>query len=148
MDEILTRIWENLGGRIGGPLKFRLLIQPLMVGFLAIRAGIQDARAGRPAYFWAMLSDSQHRSDLLREGWKAVAKVFTIAFLIDVIYQLIVERWVYPLESLVVAIVLAIVPYLLMRGPVTRIVRATAHAAHTSDTVGRVESDTHPRGFQ
>jgi hypothetical protein len=124
MDEILARIWENLGGRIGGPLKFRLLLQPLVVSVLAIRAGIQDARAGRPAYFWAVLSDSQYRSEALREGWKAVAQVFTLAIVMDVVYQLIVERWVYPLESLIVAVVLAIIPYLLLRGPVTRIVRA------------------------
>jgi hypothetical protein len=124
MDEILTRIWENLGGRIGGPLKFRLLLQPLVVSVLAIRAGIQDARAGRPAYFWTVLSDSRSRSSLLREGWKSIVKVFTLAFVIDVVYQLIVERWVYPLESLIVAVVLAIIPYLLLRGPVTRIARA------------------------
>lgn len=124
MDELLARIWENLGGRIGGPLTFRLLIQPLVAGSLAIRAGIQDARAGRPAYFWAILSDSPHRSNLLREGWKAVAKVFTVALVMDVVYQLIVERWVYPLESLIVASVLSFVPYLLLRGPVARIARA------------------------
>ena len=49
MDEILARIWENLGGRIGGPMKLRLLMQPLMVSVFAICAGIQDARADRPA---------------------------------------------------------------------------------------------------
>jgi hypothetical protein len=32
-----------------------------------------------------------------------------------------VARWVYPLESLIVAFVLACVPYLLLRGPVNRI---------------------------
>ncbi len=124
MDEILARIWENLGGRVGGPLTFRLLLQPLVAASLAIRAGIQDARAGRPAYFWAIVTEPQHRSDLLREGWKAVAKVFVLALVIDVVYQLIVERWVYPGESLIVAILLAFVPYLLLRGPVARIARA------------------------
>lgn len=125
MDEILARIWENLGGRLGGPMKLRLLIQPLMVSVFAIRAGIKDARAGRPPFFWTVLSDPQSRSGLLRDGWKDIAKVFTIAFAIDVIYQLIVERWVYILESLIVAIVLAIIPYLILRGPVTRITRVT-----------------------
>jgi len=36
---------------------------------------------------------------------------------------LIVERWVYPLEVVIVAIILAIIPYLLLRGPVNRIAR-------------------------
>ena len=57
MDDVLARFWENLGGRVGGPLTFRLIIQPLVVSVLAIRAGIQDARAGRPAYGWAVLTD-------------------------------------------------------------------------------------------
>jgi hypothetical protein len=58
---------------------------------------------------------------LLRSGWKSVAKVFTMAVVLDVVYQLIVARWVYPLESVIVAFVLACVPYLLLRGPVNRI---------------------------
>jgi hypothetical protein len=124
MDEILARVWENLGGRIGGPMKFRLLLQPLMVSIFAIRAGLQDARAGRPAFFWSVLSDTQERSALLRDGWKDIAKIFTMAVVIDVAYQVIVERWVYPLETLIVAIVLAVLPYLLLRGPVARIARA------------------------
>jgi hypothetical protein len=41
----------------------------------------------------------------------------------DVIYQWIVARWIYPLEVVVVAILLAVVPYLLIRGPVNRIAR-------------------------
>lgn len=123
MDEVLTRIWENLGGRVGGPLTFRLILQPLVAAVLAIRAGIEDARTGRPAYFWAVVTDPRHRSDLLREGWKAVAKVFVLAIVIDVVYQLIVERWIYPGEALIVAILLALVPYLLLRGPVARIIR-------------------------
>jgi hypothetical protein len=157
MDEILARIWENLGGRIGGPMKFRLLLQPLMVSFFAIRSGIKDARAGRPPFFWTVLSDPQSRADLLRDGWKDIAKVFTMAFAVDVIYQLIVERWVYLLESLIVAIVLAIIPYLILRGPVTRIARATmqtspqtagnlkdvpaARDTPVSKTAGYIESD-------
>jgi hypothetical protein len=124
MDDILARIWENLGGRIGGPMKFRLVLQPLMVSVFAIRAGINDARAGHPPFFWTVLSDPQSRSRLLRDGWKDIAKIFAMAIGIDVIYQLIVERWVYPTESLIVAILLAIIPYLILRGPVTRIVRA------------------------
>jgi hypothetical protein len=41
----------------------------------------------------------------------------------DIIYQWIVQRWIYPGEVVIVAILLAMVPYLLIRGPVTRIAR-------------------------
>jgi hypothetical protein len=123
MDEGLARIWENLGGRIDGPLSFRLLLQPVVAAVLAIRAGLHDARAGRPPYFWAILTSPDDRRALLREGWKAVAQIFVLAVVMDTVYQLIVFRWVYPVELLLVAFLLACVPYLLIRGPVNRIAR-------------------------
>jgi len=48
-----------------------------------------------------------------------------VAVLMDLVYEWIVGRWFYPLETLIVAVVLAIVPYLVIRGPVNRIARAT-----------------------
>jgi hypothetical protein len=48
--------------------------------------------------------------------------VFILAMVLDVVYQLIEHRWtVYPGEAVLVAIILAIVPYLLLRGPINRI---------------------------
>ena len=60
---------------------------------------------------------------MAKNGWKSVGKVFILAIVLDVVYQLIEHRWtVYPGEAVLVAIILAIVPYLLIRGPVNRIV--------------------------
>jgi membrane-bound lytic murein transglycosylase MltF len=129
VDDLLARFWEHLGGRVGGPLTFRLILQPLVAAVLAVRAGILDARASRPAYFWTILTSPADRRDLLREGWKAIARVFTFAVAIDVVYQLIVFRWVYPLELLIVAFLLACVPYILIRGPANRIASAARRAA-------------------
>jgi hypothetical protein len=123
MEEVIARLAANLHDRVGGPMSLRLFLQPAMATFFAIRGGLQDARTGRPAYFWAILTDPTHRKDLLREGWKAVAKVFVMAIVIDAIYQVIQLRWFYPGEALLVAIVLAIVPYVLVRGPGGRIAR-------------------------
>jgi hypothetical protein len=109
--------------RVGGPMTFRIILQPLMAAFLAVRAGIKDAREGQPAYFWTILTNPSQRADLLRQGWKAVGRVFILAVIMDVIYQFIVLRWLYPGELLLVAILLAVVPYLLIRGPVNRLVR-------------------------
>jgi hypothetical protein len=125
MEELLTRIWDNLIGRADGPLTLRLLLQPAMAIFFATRAGLRDARQGRPPYFWALLSNPEHRRDMLREGWRDVGKVFVIAIVLDVIYQLLVLRWIYPGETLIVAAVLALIPYLLIRGLITRIARLT-----------------------
>lgn len=123
MEDLLTRIFENLIGRVSGPMKFRLILQPLMATIFAIRGGLKDAKGGRPAYFWALFTDSAHRQDLLRDGWKSVGRVFILAIIIDVVYQFIVFRWVYPVEALLVAAILAFIPYLLIRGPANRIAR-------------------------
>ena len=124
MEEVLARIWENLGGRVGGPMSLRLLLQPAIATLLAIRGGLADAKAGKPPYLWSVLTNADKRPALLRQGWKSLAKVFTMAVVLDLVYQLIVERWIYPVESLIVAFVLACVPYLLVRGPVNRIASA------------------------
>ncbi len=123
MEEILNRIFENLIDRVSGPMKFRLILQPLMAIIFAVRSGLKDAKEGKPAYFWALFTDLDNRRDMLRDGWKSVGKIFVIAIIIDMVYQFIVLRWFYPLESLVVAAILAFIPYLLIRGPVNRIAR-------------------------
>ncbi len=123
MDEILKRVWENLIGRSTGPINLRLIIQPTVATIIAIRAGVKDAREGQPAFLWAALSNPGYRPELLRQGWKDVGKVFILAMVLDSIYQLIVHRGVYVLELLITATVLAIIPYVLVRGPVNRIAR-------------------------
>jgi hypothetical protein len=126
MDELFARIWFDMAGRVTGPMSFRLLLQPTVAAILAIRAGLKDAREGHPLYGWSILTDPAHRVEFLREGWKAVAKVFCLALVLDVIYQVIAIGWVYPVEALVVAFLLAFVPYLLIRGPVNRLFRSRA----------------------
>ena len=104
-------------------MKLRFILQPVMAAMFGIRAGLRDAREGKAAYFWAIVSSPAHRLELLHEGWKAVIKVFVIALVMDVIYQYLVFRWFYPGEALVVAFTLAFIPYFLIRGPVNRIAR-------------------------
>jgi len=123
MEEIWMRIVENLSDRVSGPMKFRLLLQPAMAAFFAVRSGLLDARMGKPPYFWSLVTDPAHRTDMLKDGWKSVGKVFLIALALDVIYQIIVLKFVYPGEAIFVAFVLAILPYLILRGLVTRIAR-------------------------
>jgi hypothetical protein len=123
MEEMLTRFWENLMSRVGGPMTFRLILQPIMAAIFAVRSGLKDTKEGKPAYFWALFTDSVNRRDMLRDGWKSVGKVFFFAIIIDLVYQWIVLRWFYPGEALLVAAILAFIPYLVIRGPVNRIAR-------------------------
>ena len=121
MDDFWMRVAEHMMDRVSGPMKFRLLLQPVMAVIFAIISGLKDARAGKPPYFWALLTNPDHREEMLKDGWKSVGKVFVLALVLDVIYQFIVQRFVYPFEALLVAFTLAILPYLLLRGLTTRI---------------------------
>jgi hypothetical protein len=127
MDEVLTRIWEMLIGREHGPLAFRLIIQPTVAALFAIRAGLRDAQAGRPAYGWAFLTRSGDRLERLRAGWNDVARLFAAAVIIDLIYEIYVFRWIYPGQALIVAATLAFPSYVLIRGLANRIARPWTH---------------------
>ncbi len=63
------------------------------------------------------------RRTLVREWVASTSKIFLIAVAIDLIYQVVVFKAFYPIESLVIAFVLAMIPYALIRGPVNRITR-------------------------
>ena len=122
--EFFGKVWEMLIAQGHGPMHARLIMQPLVAAIFAFRYGISDARAGRPPYFfWAIFTDPVRRPQLLREARQHVGKVFLAAITLDFIYQFIVYRWIYPTQALITAVVLAFVPYLLLRGPVTRITR-------------------------
>jgi hypothetical protein len=109
-------------------MNLRLIIQPTVATVLAVRAGLRDAHQNRPAFLWAVLRSPAHRRELLRQGWKDLGKVFVVAVILDMIYQLIVHRGVYLLELLITAVTLAIVPYVLLRGPISRIVGMVINA--------------------
>jgi uncharacterized membrane protein YidH (DUF202 family) len=121
LGETYARIVDNMTERIGGPMRFRMYMQPAMAALCGILGGLKDAKAGRPPYFWAMFTREGYRTEMIRDGWKSIGKVFILAIVLDIIYQLIVERWIYPLETLIVAFVLAIVPYVVLRGLVRRV---------------------------
>ena len=120
---VLERILENLIARLDGPLHFRFVFQPLMATILGVIDGVKDARAGKPAYFWAVLFTHKSRGELVKKGWRSVGKIFILAIILDSIYQMEVHSTIYAGELLIVAFTLAIVPYLIVRGPVNRIVR-------------------------
>jgi hypothetical protein len=65
MNDIFSRIWENLNARLTGPMNLRFIIQPTVATILAIRAGLRDAHQNRPAFLWAVLWNPAHRRELL-----------------------------------------------------------------------------------
>ncbi len=127
MLDIWLRIWDDITSGRHAPLGFRFILQPAVAAFFAIRAGMQDARSGRPLYMWALMRDPAQRKNLLREGWHHIGKVFIFAIVMDGVYQFISVRWFYPGEAVMVAAVLAVVPYLVFRSLVNAVLRRRPH---------------------
>jgi hypothetical protein len=117
----LQRIWQNILARPGGPMTFRFILQPAMAALAALHDGIKDARTGRSPYFWTLLTGRANRRDRLYEGLISTARIILLGLVMDAIYQVIVLKTFYPVESVIVALVLAFVPYLILRGPIARI---------------------------
>ena len=106
-------------------MDIRLVLQPAMATVLAIRAGLHDARSNRPPFLWTLVTDRGERRALLRSGWRDVGRVFVLAWLVDAVYQIVFLQAFRPLQGLLVAVVLAFVPYGVVRGLTTRLVRRT-----------------------
>ena len=121
--DVLLRIYHQILGRATGPLNFRLVVMPTVVTVMAVRAHLREVREGRPTELWAFFRDPVERRRLFRSGLKDFGRVFLVAVVLDTTYQLLVFRWVYPGEVLFTAVVCAVVPYFLVRGPITRILR-------------------------
>jgi hypothetical protein len=121
--EVLNRFFGSFLPRLDGPLHFRFIVQPLMAIIFAVIDGIKDAKMGRAPYFWDIVKKPDQRRELMKLGWKRFGKIFILAVVLDVIYQIKVYHWWYPGETLAVAILLAVVPYVVLRGPINRIVR-------------------------
>ena len=117
----IIRAIENFLGRLDGPLHFRFIFQPLTAVIFAIRDGRRDAREGRAPF--RLFTEPGQRREVLLSSLKSVGKIFVIALILDAIYQLRVLSWFYPGEALLVALILAAVPYFLLRGPVNFLTR-------------------------
>ena len=130
---VLERIWQNLFDRPGGQMTFRFFLQPIMATVAALHDGLRDARSGRSPYFWAILTNPAERGGRLREGLISTARILLLGLCMDLIYQLLEFGTFYPSEAVIISILLAFVPYLLLRGPIARVARWRRDRAHAKD---------------
>jgi len=119
----LGRIWRNIVARPGGPMTFRFVLQPAMAAIAAWRDGVADARLGRTPYLSAILLGVEARGGRLWEGIVSTARILILGVVMDVVYQLVFLSEFFPGEAAVIAVLLAFVPYVLLRGPIGRIAR-------------------------
>ena len=132
--DMIVRGWENFLARPSGNLNLRFILQPAVASVLALRAGVEDARQGRPAYLWAAITSAQYRWQLIHGGWKDMRTPFLVAALLDAIYQVITHEGIFLLELIFTATVLALMPYFILRGPLNLVARQfIARGAATSD---------------
>jgi hypothetical protein len=135
--EINQRMWRDFLDRPGGPMSFRFYLQPIMAIIAAIHDGINDARAGRTPYMQKLIANPGHLSETLSEALHATARIVLLALGMDAIYQVTVLDTFYPGEMVMVALLLAVVPYILARGPIALIARRWLAPSKSSPTTGR-----------
>jgi hypothetical protein len=128
LEDIAQRMWSNLISRPSGQFGLRFLIQPAVAAVLAIRDGLKDASTGHSPYFWAIVTRLVKRRQRVREGFAATWKVIVMAVLIDAVYQVIELETFHPGEATIVAVLVAIIPYPLIRGPTARVAGQVAHS--------------------
>jgi phosphate/sulfate permease len=117
------RFWSEILERPGGPMTFRFILQPVMAALVAFRDGAKDARLGRVPYLLSILRGTKSRSNLIWEGIVATARILILGIVMDAIYQWLVFKTFYPAEAAMIAILLAFIPYLLLRGPMARLAK-------------------------
>jgi hypothetical protein len=121
--EVRERLLQSMIDRPGATMNFRFILQPVAATVMAAIDGVRDARTGSSPYLLNLLTAPRDRRARLSEGLISTARINLLGLFMDVIYQLIEFRTLYPAEAAVVALLLAFVPYLLLRGPFARIAR-------------------------
>ena len=94
-----------------------------MAAIAALHDGLQDARLGRSPYFWTILHNPEERAGRLWEGVISTARIVVLGVVMDAIYQWRVLGTFYPGEAALVTLLLALIPYFLLRGPIARVAR-------------------------
>ena len=122
--ESFGRLWSDILDRPGGPMTFRFILQPAMAIIAALRDGVHDARRRAQAVCLGLVHgvrDPDGRSGRLWEGFVSTARIIILGVVMDTVYQWVVFKTFYPVQAAVIAILLAFVPYLVLRGPIERI---------------------------
>ena len=103
-------------GRLAFPILISMALSPFL-GAIAFQAGGANLVFG----ILALLG---------------VGNVFLVALALDSIYQVMVHSGIYALELLLTATILALVPYVIVRGLVTRLARRRSAASRADGRPG------------
>jgi hypothetical protein len=121
--EVNQRFWTDVFDRLHGPMTIRFYLQPTLGFVAALKDGIKDARFGHKAFFWTALWDKTAQRGRLREGLNATSQMALLGFAMDTIYQFRVLDRFYPVEAVMMVLLLAVIPYFLFRWLVEHVAR-------------------------
>lgn len=133
--EVQQRFWSDIFARASGPMTFRFYLQPTMALIAALHDGIRDTRFGHHSFFWTAAGDSTKQAGRLREGLRATARIVLLGLSMDVIYQIKVLDQFYPVEAVMMALLLAVVPYFIFRWIVESVSRWSLARKRTGSQV-------------
>jgi hypothetical protein len=121
--EVHERFWTDIFGRLHGPMTIRFYLQPTLAFVAAVKDGVNDARQGHKAFFWTALWDPTQPHGRLREGLMSTSQMALIGFAMDAIYQFRMLDRFYPVETVVMVLLLAVLPYFALRWVVEHVAR-------------------------
>ena len=104
-------------------MTFRFYLQPAMALLAAVPGGVRDARAGHKPLLRSSHWGSNEMTQRLKEGLRSIARVILLGISMDVIYQIKELDQFYPVEAVMMAILLAVIPYFVFRWIVGHIAR-------------------------
>lgn len=113
--QVHQRFWSDIFGRLHGPMTFRFFLQPIMALIAALHDGVRDVRSGHKAFFWTALWDSTQERGRLRQGLIATSRIALLGLGMDALYQVKVFDRFYPVEAVMMALLLAVIPYFVLR---------------------------------
>jgi hypothetical protein len=121
--QVRERFWSDVFGRLSGPMTLRFYLQPTLAFVAALKDGIKDARLGHKAFFWSTFSDPTLQRGRLREGLMGTSQMVLVGLAIDTIYQFRVFARFYPVEAVLMVLMLAVIPYFVFRWVVEHMAR-------------------------
>lgn len=113
-------IANELAARSDGPFNLRLLLQPTISCLFALRDGRRDAASGEAPYLQRLTQGKFERREALTSAWASLAKVMTMALVLDSAFQFATTGSVSILEAVLIAFILCAIPYSFLRGPTAR----------------------------
>ena len=114
---------EELPRRFTGAGRFRFILQPALAILIGCRGGLNDARAGRPAYLYGLLAGGGERREMIRSGWTAIRDLVAMGIILDAVAQLLIYRQVHPVAALLFGPMMIGVPYAVARALTSRLAR-------------------------